>query len=298
MTDFWNGSGGGSRTNGTDSGATTWADNEARDNRILAALHDAHDEALWNSVKKCQTLNGETTPTANLPMGNFMHTGVGAATARNNYAQVAQIQDAGYIYAAAGGSANAQTLTVAPAIAAYANGQTFIFKAKATNTADATLAVSGLAAIHFASTISGALLVSGEIQINNIYEAVYKDSYFWLVNPSSVWTSYTVTPAGGTGGAHTAKYCLSGKRCTVWMDSSFTSNATSYTLSAPFTAAASSISNAPAQVADVGLTLAPPGMAVILGGESAFTLYSTFGQAAFTNHDLKSARFVITYEVA
>ena len=44
-----------------------------------------------------------------------------------------------------GGTANAQTLTPTPAIPAYYAGQTFVFKASASNTGATTLNVSGLA---------------------------------------------------------------------------------------------------------------------------------------------------------
>jgi hypothetical protein len=79
---------------------------------------------LTNSIDK----GGRTTPTANLPMGGFRHTGVSNGSARNDYASVAQLQDGGALVGTATGSLGACTATLTPAITAYANGQRFRFK--------------------------------------------------------------------------------------------------------------------------------------------------------------------------
>lgn len=67
-----------------------------------------------------------------------------------------------------GGTANALTLTPAPAITAYAAGQVFRFKAAITNTGPVTVSVSGLSPI--AIQVGGAACAGGEIVANQWYE--------------------------------------------------------------------------------------------------------------------------------
>lgn len=50
---------------------------------------------IANAITASIAVDGQTTPTANLPMGNFRHTGVANAQNANEYATVSQIQSAG-----------------------------------------------------------------------------------------------------------------------------------------------------------------------------------------------------------
>jgi microcystin-dependent protein len=116
--------------------------------------------------------DGQTTPTANLPMGGLAHTNVGNATARNQYPAVGQIQDGSFLWAgAAGGSANAITLTVSPVIPNYVTGQHFRFQASATNTGATTVSISGLTTKNI--TLNGNSLVAGDIVSGGIYDILF-----------------------------------------------------------------------------------------------------------------------------
>ncbi|UGQ44978.1 hypothetical protein [Massilia endophytica] len=113
---------------------------------------------------------GVTTPSANLPMGGFKFTGMGAGTAATDSATLGQAQTQTATFAGtAGGTANALTLTPTPAITAYAIGQYFRFKSGASaNTGATTVAISGLAAVTV--QVNGAACVGGEIMPNQWYE--------------------------------------------------------------------------------------------------------------------------------
>lgn len=76
----------------------------------------------------------------------------------------------------AGGTANALTLTPAPASAGYAAGQSFVFKATATNTGAVTIAVSGGGAK--AGQCDGNAMVGGEIENNKWHRATYDGAAF------------------------------------------------------------------------------------------------------------------------
>lgn len=60
----WNGSGTYTRTNGTNSGPTVWADDAGDGTKITASNHDTHDEDLATAINACLTKNNETKPTA------------------------------------------------------------------------------------------------------------------------------------------------------------------------------------------------------------------------------------------
>lgn len=80
-----------------------------------------------------------------------------------------------------GGSANAQTITLTPAIAAYADGQAFNFYAGYTNTTTTpTLSVNGLTASQIVDE-SGDAIAIGAIVANTLIQVVRVGSYFRLL---------------------------------------------------------------------------------------------------------------------
>lgn len=81
----WNGSGTVNRTDGTRSGASVWTDALAADEDVNAQDHDTHDEDLADAIENCVAKDGQNTPTANLPMGGYKHTGAGSGTANGQY---------------------------------------------------------------------------------------------------------------------------------------------------------------------------------------------------------------------
>jgi hypothetical protein len=124
--------------------------------------------ALTASIAK----DGQTTPTANLPMGSFKHTGVANASSRTDYAAAGQVADNSLQYAADTGSADAYAIAPTPGISAYAVGQRFGLKIANTNaTRTPTLAVNGLTA----GTVKGAygrLLLAGELPAGAMVEVM------------------------------------------------------------------------------------------------------------------------------
>ena len=146
------------------------------------------DETVMNSwlddlgteITRSLAHDGQTTATANLPMGGFRHTGVGNASARDDYAALGQIQDqAGVYVSTVGGTADAITLTPSPAITAYATGQYFVFKATATSTGSVTIAISGLAATS--TVVNGVSAGAGDVVSGRFYGALYDGTNIQLV---------------------------------------------------------------------------------------------------------------------
>lgn len=139
---------------------------------IESSQVDANFSDVATALTASLAKDGQTVPTANLPMGGFKHTGVGAASALTHYARADQVVGSVLDYAADTGTATAYAIAPTPGIAAYVVGQRFAFKAANANSgADPTLAVNSLTAgiIYWPN---GASLIAGEIPANALVEVI------------------------------------------------------------------------------------------------------------------------------
>lgn len=165
---------------------------------VMAKLDDIAT-ALTASIAK----DGQTTPTAALPMGGFNHTNVGVATARTHYARASQIADGALTYGGvAGGTADALTIAPSPAITAYVIGQVFQFKVGASaNTGAATLNINsvGAGAITWPD---GSALAAGELPANSMAIVVVQATtpVFHLLAQAIPRSTFTSTDAGAAAG--------------------------------------------------------------------------------------------------
>ena len=131
--------------------------------------------ALTQSIAK----DGQTVPTANLPMGGFKHTGVANASARTDYAAYGQVQDSGSQYLT--GVAGADTITASvTGLAAYATGQTFRLVSAGANTGAVTLNINALGAKAVTKTGTTAL-AAGDIPSGAVVEVVYDGTQFQML---------------------------------------------------------------------------------------------------------------------
>lgn len=141
--------------------------------------------ALTNSIAK----DGQTIPTANLPMGTYKHTNVGTATAANEYATLGQTQAQAFLWGGtAGGTANAITLALAPAITTYSAGLTISFlTGAAANSGAVTLAVNGLAALAVNKGNGTVALAAGDLPALHRVTVQYDGTRFVLVSVASAF---------------------------------------------------------------------------------------------------------------
>ena len=87
----FDGSGNYTRTNGTLSGSTLWTQRAAQANPIISATeHDAEMNDVATALTDCVKANGSKAVTGNQPMAGFKHTGVGDATANDQYVALGQ----------------------------------------------------------------------------------------------------------------------------------------------------------------------------------------------------------------
>lgn len=139
--------------------------------------------ALTASIAK----NGETTPTANLPMGTYRHTGVGNGSARTDYAAMGQAQDGKINWVDGGGTADAITATYSPVITALVDGQLCYVRATLANaTTTPTFSPNGLTARTIVKN-GGVALVAGDI-VGDGHELILRydltNTRWELLNPA------------------------------------------------------------------------------------------------------------------
>ncbi len=147
------------------------------------------DNITSNGFGNTLTRDGQGVATANLPMANFRHTGVGSGVARSDYTALGQTEDGVVNWVAAGGSADAITATYAPAITALIDGQLCFFRATAANaTTTPTFAPNGLTARTIVRS-GGSALSASDIP-GNLSEVCLRYSLAhtrWeLLNPATV----------------------------------------------------------------------------------------------------------------
>lgn len=153
---------------------------------IQSAYRNTLDSAIATGLSNCVTRDGQSPPTANIPMGGFKLTGLGLGTAATDAASIANLIAAtGEYVSSTGGTADVTTLTPSPAITAYAAGQTFKWVAVGANTTNVTINVSGLGAK--ALTKRGAVaLVAGDILASHLLRATYDGTRFQLEDIAGV----------------------------------------------------------------------------------------------------------------
>ena len=152
---------------------------------ISSTTHNNTLSDIASAITNCLTKDGQTTPTASIPMGGYAHTGVGDATARTQYAKVSQVQDGGYVTLSSVSGTDTITATCAPAITAYAAGQFFTFVSAGANTGAVTLNINSLGAK--AVTKEGATaLAAGDIAAGAVVCVEYDGTRFQLVAGRSV----------------------------------------------------------------------------------------------------------------
>ena len=162
---------------------------------------------LASGLTTALTKDGQTTPTANIPMGTFKITGLGAGSAATDAAQYGQLQ-AGATKIATVTGTDTLTGTLTPALAAYATGNLFSFVAANTNTGATTININSLGAKSITKSGSTAL-VAGDIVSGQVYLIEYDGTRFQLINPSAssvssiTFGSTGLTPSTATSGAVT-----------------------------------------------------------------------------------------------
>jgi hypothetical protein len=171
---------------------------------IEAGRHDTQDDDFMNGINQSLNKDGSNAATGNLNIGSNRLTNVSAGTARTDAINLSQVQDNSLLWGGtSGGAANAQTLTLAPIITAYAAGQRYSFIAGFTNTAAATLNINGVGTKSIFNVATGAAIGAGEIVATRAYEVIYDGTQFLLLNDVTPIQNGDYIWLGTTGGTAT-----------------------------------------------------------------------------------------------
>jgi hypothetical protein len=161
--------------------------------------------ALTGSIAK----DGQTIPSANLPMGGYIHTNVGTATLTNQYPSAGQIQAGSITYLTSVSGTDTIVGTAALGMSAYTTGQVFSFVSAGDNTGAVTLNINAIGAksIKKSGTIN---LTAGDIPSGAAIQVLYDGTSFQLISGASsgavangciyennqeITSSYTITTA-------------------------------------------------------------------------------------------------------
>jgi hypothetical protein len=163
---------------------------------ISSTAANALNNDLANGLTTCITKDGQTTPTANIPLGGFKITNLGAGTVASDAARLSQVQNSGTTTLISITGTDTITGTVTPTLSAiYVTGQVFSFVVAATNTGAVTLNIDSQGAK--AVTRTGAVaLVAGDMVTGQVAVVEYDGTRFQLLNGNS----FTNLKASGTLG--------------------------------------------------------------------------------------------------
>lgn len=151
---------------------------------ISSTAFNALTADLATGLTTALTKDGQTTPTANIPMGTFKFTGLGVGSSATDSANISQVQSSFGSFLTAAGT-DTITASVSPSLTAYVVGQTFKFIAAATNTGAVTINISSLGAKSILKNGATALS-AGELVSGSMYQIVYDGTQFQLIGAGGV----------------------------------------------------------------------------------------------------------------
>lgn len=215
-------------------GATGWVDDANAFIGIEATRHDTQDNDFRDGINACLNKDGSNAVTGNLNIANYRLTAVGAATARTDAPQAAQVQDGDFIWlGTTGGTATAQTATATPAITAYKAGQKFRMQigsglGSTGSVATAhTININSIGAKNIVNNEDSTNPTLGTWVAGALMELVYDGTNFRITNDPGGWLTYTPTVATDSGGsvsavtANRAQYRKRGKTIELSLNVSF-----------------------------------------------------------------------------
>jgi len=178
----WDGAGNFQRQVGAFTGDTLWEAIRDAGRDILAVDADAQGNDFKSGLENTLTRDGQNTPTADLPMGGHHHSGVSVATLRNQYAAYAQLLDLSYHAppAQVGGTGDATTITTVPSYGSVPVGLRVSYVAKAANTGNVTLNISGTGPANVVWP-SGTALAANAIATGDLVVAMFDGTEYLLM---------------------------------------------------------------------------------------------------------------------
>lgn len=174
------------RTNGVNSGATTWVDDRDGGTGITSALHDTHDQDLADGLELCIARDGQNTPSADLPMNSQRFTDVGGGQLAQDYTAAGQFQSFAPRHGGTStGASGTFVISLSPALPSLASGTLLSFISHQNSAGSDTLNVNGLGAKTIDKMSSGTI-TSSDISSGKVVFVCYNATgggTWQLLNP-------------------------------------------------------------------------------------------------------------------
>lgn len=149
---------------------------------------DAEMDDIATALTQSLSKDGQTVPTANLPMGGYRHTNVDDAAARTEYARADQVQDCALSTLSSVSGADTITATAPLSMTAYVAGQEFSFVSAGANTGAVTLNINSIGAKAVTKRGTTAL-DAGDIPSGAVVVVQYDGTRFQLTGPAPAPTA-------------------------------------------------------------------------------------------------------------
>lgn len=149
---------------------------------------DAEMDDIATALTQSLSKDGQTVPTANLPMGGYRHTNVDDAAARTDYARADQVQDCALSTLSSVSGADTITATAPLSMTAYVAGQEFSFVSAGANTGAVTLNINSIGAKDVTKRGTTAL-DAGDIPSGAVVVVQYDGTRFQLTGPAPAPTA-------------------------------------------------------------------------------------------------------------
>ena len=147
---------------------------------ITSTAFNALTADLATGLSTCITKDGQTTPTANIPMGGNKITGMANGTAATDAANLSQAQSTAAKLLTVSGT-DTITASGSPTVAAYATGASYYFSPANTNTGAVTINIDSLGAKSITKNGTTAL-AAGDLTSGKVAVVVYDGTQFQLIN--------------------------------------------------------------------------------------------------------------------
>ncbi len=167
-------------------GSTACQDDEQNSIGIESGRMDEMLNDLATGINSCVNKDGTNAFTGNLNAGNNRIVSLATAVAATDATTAAQVQNSGLIYGStSAGTANAQTVSLTPALTAYTAGQIYSWISGVENTGAMTLNINSLGTKTVKKYIGGAKydLIDGDMPLGHPCLGRYDGTDIVFLNP-------------------------------------------------------------------------------------------------------------------
>lgn len=169
---------------------------------IRASQYNNEINDIASALTDCVTRDGQSPATSDLPMGNNKHTGVGIATAKDQYARVQEVQSGLYTtltsISVAGTTSTTITATAPMQMSVYSTGMSFRFVMPSSNVGNVKININAIGDKSLLA--NGSELGNGVLSAGRVVDIFYDGTNFQLLTSGF----------GSSGGSFSSSISING----------------------------------------------------------------------------------------